>query len=91
MAVTGPRPGMPRPRSQPIRPSEDEIRRTRELTAWHREWVAKWADRAGFHPEEHPKADSDYNLHHVDLDAPQEALDEYHRRADEIMGRTPPR
>jgi hypothetical protein len=84
--VTSPLPGMPRLKSQPVRWSDDEIRQVRELADWHREWMAKWADRAGFHPGEHPKPGSDYNLHHVDLDAPQEALDEYYRRAAEIMG-----
>lgn len=83
-------PGMPLFRSTPARPSEDQVRRLKELADWHAEWVAKWAGRAGFHPEEHPKPGSDYNLHHVDLDAPPEALDEYYRRADEIMGTTRP-
>jgi hypothetical protein len=89
VAVTGPIPGVTRPRTRPIRPSADEIRRQNELTAWHAEWATKWADRAGFHPAEHPKPGSDYNLHHVLLDAPQEARDEFYRRADEIMGRRP--
>ena len=61
-------------------------RRLRELAAWHDEWVAKWADRAGFHSAEHPKPDSDYNWHHVDLDAPPEAEEEFYLRAREIMG-----
>jgi len=70
----------------PIRPSEDQVRRQNELAAWYAEWTAKWADRADFHPDEHPKPGSDYNLHHVLLDAPQEARDEFYHRADEIMG-----
>ncbi|MET0492910.1 MAG: hypothetical protein ABW000_07230 [Actinoplanes sp.] len=89
--MTDPIPGMPRPRSKPVRPSDDQIRRSRELSEWHREWVAKWAGRAGFHPREHPKPDSDYNLHHVLLDAPQEALDEFYHRVNEIMGVNPDR
>lgn len=78
-------------RPPPRRPSDDRLRRLRELAAWHAEWAATWADLAGFHPGEHPKPSSDYNLHHVDLDAPPEALDEYHRRAREIMGIDPDR
>ena len=77
---------MPRPRTKPVRPSADHVRRLDELAEWHREWVATWANRAGFHPEQHPKRDSDYNLHHVDLDAPPRAQEEFYRRARDIMG-----
>jgi hypothetical protein len=73
-------------RPPPRRPDEATIERLRKLAAWHDEWVAKWADRAGFHPEDHPKPDSDYSLHHVDLDAPPEAQEEFYRRAREITG-----
>lgn len=73
-------------RTPPARPSPDRVRRHRELAAWHDEWVAKWAGRAAFRPEEHPKPDGDYNLHHVELDAPHEAQEEFYRRAKEIMG-----
>jgi hypothetical protein len=73
-------------RPPPRRPSPDRIRRLRELAEWHDEWVKKWADRAGFHPQEHPRQDSDYNLHHVDLDAPPEAQQEFYERAQQIMG-----
>jgi hypothetical protein len=72
-------------RQPPQRPSADRARRLRELAEWHDEWVSKWADRAGFRPEGR-KPDSDYNLHHVDLDAPAEAQEEFYRRAREIMG-----
>lgn len=67
-------------------PSPERAERARRLAEWHDEWVAKWADRAGFRPGEHPKQDSDYNLHHVLLDAPPEAQREFYERADEIMG-----
>ncbi|MDG4832419.1 hypothetical protein O7627_24370 [Solwaraspora sp. WMMD1047] len=77
---------MPRPRSQPVRPSEDRVRRLTELGDWHREWTARHADDAGFRPTEHPTPGSDYNVHHVDLDAPAAALDEFHERARRIMG-----
>lgn len=83
MAVTQP---MPRPRRRPVRPSPERVRRLQELGDWHREWTARHASQAAFRPDEHPKQDSDYNLHHVDLDAPVEALDEFHARARQIMG-----
>lgn len=87
--MTVPDQPLPRPRSIPVRPPEDQVRRSNELAAWHAEWVAKWADRAGFHPDEHPKPGSDYNEHHVLLDAPAEAIEEFYRRADEIMDQDP--
>ncbi|WP_243707581.1 hypothetical protein [Micromonospora sp. KC606] len=76
---------MPRPRRRPVRPSEARVRRLQELGELHREWVAETADAAGFRPEEHPTPGSDYNLHHVDLDAPGPAQDEFHRRARQVM------
>lgn len=78
-------PGAWWPAKDPVRPSPERARRLRELADWHNEWVAKWASRAGFHSEEHPKPGSDYNLHHVLLDAPAEAREEFYQRADEIM------
>lgn len=67
-------------------PSPEQAERARRLAEWHDVWVAKWADQAGFRPGEHPKQGSDYNLHHVLLDAPPEAQREFYERADEIMG-----
>lgn len=79
-------PKMPRPHRRPVRPSADRVRRLRELGELHREWVATNADEAGFRPDEHPIPGSDYNLHHVDLDAPLAAQDDFWRRARRIMG-----
>jgi hypothetical protein len=77
---------MPRPRRRPVRPSQDRVRRLTELGEWHRDWQARNADAAAFRPGDHPKRDSDYNVHHVDLDAPVEAQGVFHRGAREIMG-----
>lgn len=62
------------------------MRRLQALGEAHREWVAENADTAGFYPEDHPIPGSDYNLHHVDLDAQTEAQDEFYHRARRIMG-----
>jgi hypothetical protein len=78
-------PDIPRPARRPVRPSTERVRRLAALGDWHAEWTARHADTAGFHPDEHP-AGSDYNLHHVDLDAPVEALDEFHARARQLLG-----
>ncbi|WP_307934443.1 hypothetical protein [Salinispora arenicola] len=84
--MTDPNPPIPRPRRRPVRPSAARVRRLTELGQWHRNWVARHADNAGFHPDEHPTPGSDYNLHHVDLDASLAAQDEFHARARQIMG-----
>jgi hypothetical protein len=77
-----------RPRRDPVRPSEARVRKLRALGDFHAEWTAQHADEAGFHPTEHPKPGSDYNVHHVDLDAPAAAETEFHDRARQIMGIT---
>lgn len=71
--------------------NEEKRRRLRELGDWHAEWSARAAadPRTGFHPEQHPKPGSDYNLHEEDLDAPTSLQDEFHRRARQIMGLDP--
>lgn len=74
---------------EPVRPSETRIRRLRELGEWHDEWAATHGASAGFHPDQHPKPGSDYNQHHVDLDATPEAEDAFHARARQIMGLPP--
>ncbi|WP_285471704.1 hypothetical protein [Actinoplanes sp. NBRC 101535] len=71
---------------QPPPPTPAERRRA--LSAWHAEWVEKHAATTPFRPENHPEG-SDYNLHHVDMDASPEADREYVRRAREIMGQDP--
>ncbi|MBT8225596.1 MAG: hypothetical protein HKP61_11860 [Dactylosporangium sp.] len=71
---------------QPPRPTRQE--RLLALSAWHREWEQKHADSTPLRAEEHPE-DSDYYLHHVDMDASPEAQWEFTRRAREIMGLDP--
>ncbi len=64
-------------------------RKLRELAEWHREWSRRHADTASFHPEQHPDAGSDYNVHHVDVDPDPAAEVEYMTRARQIMGLDP--
>ncbi|MBW6436339.1 hypothetical protein KZ829_21605 [Actinoplanes hulinensis] len=71
---------------QPPPPTRAE--RLRALSAWHAEWERKHAATTPFRPELHP-GESDYNLHHVDVDASPEADREYTLRAREIMGLDP--
>ncbi|MFI5955613.1 hypothetical protein [Cryptosporangium sp. NPDC051539] len=56
-----------------------------ELAAMHDEWVLKHAAAA----QPKPHAADDYGVHHVDVDPPEGADDEYFRRAREIMGYDP--
>lgn len=75
-----------RPPREPVRPSAQRVERLRQLGDWHREWTAQHADTADFRPQEHPAPDSDYNQHHVLMDAPTDAQDQFHTRARQIMG-----
>lgn len=59
-------------------------RRLLALSDWHREWSARnqAAASQAFQPR---AAASDYNVHHVDVDASGAAEDEFHARAMQIM------
>jgi hypothetical protein len=60
-------------------------RRLVALGKLHQEWSAdtEGSAAAAFTPR---GPDSDYNQHHVDVDAPPAAEDEFHARARRIMG-----
>ncbi|WP_091453193.1 hypothetical protein [Micromonospora inyonensis] len=60
-------------------------RRLVALGDWHREWADKQDTAAAFDPSGRPPG-SDYNQHHVDVDATGPAQDEYHTKARKIMG-----
>ncbi|MEV6798532.1 hypothetical protein AB0M91_09310 [Micromonospora rifamycinica] len=62
-------------------------RRLVALGDLQREWADKHqgAAAAAFDPSGRP-AGSDYNQHHVDVDAPAAAEDEFHTKARKIMG-----
>jgi hypothetical protein len=60
-------------------------RRQNALAAWHDRWSAQHTESAPFTAEGHP-AGSDYNQHHIDVEADGEAEDQFHRRARRIMG-----
>ena len=63
-------------------------RRQRKLSDWHYEWSMRHKNDASFHPEGR-KTPSDYNQHYVDINPPREIENEFHRRANEIMGNDP--
>ena len=71
-------------RSTPQRPDESRIQRLNAVADAHLEFTRASADTAGFNPEGR-RADGDYGLHHVDLDANPAALDDFHRRASDII------
>jgi hypothetical protein len=71
-------------RKPPKRPNQERVDRLNALAKLHDEWVAANAEAAGFDPEGRPKR-SDYNIHHVDLDAPGPALDALQASAAEIL------
>jgi hypothetical protein len=60
-------------------------RRMGELAELHREWTLRHAAEAD------PKrsGEADYSVHHVDVDPPPDADDEFVRRAREIEGCDP--
>jgi hypothetical protein len=66
--------------------SPDRRRRLEELGRLHSEWVARHVASTPFRPD---GADSDYNVHHVDVEASADAEREFMRRAREIMGLDP--
>lgn len=73
------------PDKTPVRPGDAVVKRLNALADLHTKWVQGNAGAAGFKPEEHPKMGSDYNIHHVDLDAQPAALDEFHQKASKIF------
>ncbi len=75
-------------RPAPQRPDPERTRRLDALAELHDDFVRTNADTAAFRPEGR-RADGDYPLHHVDLDAPVEALDDFHRQAAAIFGAAP--
>ncbi|MFG3709205.1 hypothetical protein ACGF7U_31365 [Micromonospora sp. NPDC047670] len=60
-------------------------RRLVALGDLHREWADRHEKSTPFDPDNRPQ-DSDYNQHHVDVDADAAATEEFVRRADRIMG-----
>jgi hypothetical protein len=68
-------------------PDGGQQRRLEELARWHDEWVAKHEATTPFRPDDN--TEPDYNLFYVDLEASQEAQDEFMMRAREIMGLDP--
>lgn len=69
-------------------PKELRFRRSGKGSQWHDEWRGRQDEGAAFQPEGR-KEGSDYNLHHVDLEAPPASMDELGRRMAEIDGRDP--
>jgi hypothetical protein len=65
------------------------LRKLMELARWHDEWAKRHTDDGQFRPEEHPDPDSDYNVHHIDVDPSPDAEAEFMMRAREIMGLDP--
>src|SRR5688572_21197433 len=65
------------------RPSEKRIALLNAIGDLHTEWAQEGADRAGFRARRGGK--SDYNVHHVDLDAPVEDLDDFNARAQKLL------
>ncbi len=70
-----------------LRMDPERRRKLEALSRLHDEWSERHGATAAFRPDEHP--DSDYNLHHVDVDPAPDAEREFLRRAREIMGLDP--
>lgn len=81
MAVKPTPPGRRKP---PQRPADERVARLSALTDLHDRWVAANADSAGFDPKGRPEK-SDYNIHHVDLDADPTAAAEFAAAASKIF------
>ena len=60
----------------------------RELARVHDEWVGDHLEDAPFHPEGRPEG-SDYNQHHVDVDAGGAAEDDFTQRTAHIFSVAP--
>ncbi len=67
----------------------EKDRRNMKLGYWHDDWASRWEDRVEFRPEDWVGEESDYNLHHVDAEAPLEARIEFGDRSNEISGSQP--
>ncbi len=79
MAVTP-----PTRRPPPKRPTPARVAKLDALADLHTDWVESAADGAGFHPDGR-KTGSDYNVHHVTLDADPEALGRFHTAAAKLF------
>ncbi len=79
MAVT-----TPTRRPPPKRPSKARVAILDKLADLHTTWVEGAADDAGFEPVGR-KRGSDYNVHHVTLDATPEAMDQFHADAAKLF------
>ncbi|MGA8112315.1 MAG: hypothetical protein WCA46_01495, partial [Actinocatenispora sp.] len=88
-AAAGTLTGSERGPGMAARMDPERARKLQALAAWHREWSEKHADTADFRPEGYPDAESDYNLHHVDVHPDPAAEAEFMTRARQIMGLDP--
>jgi hypothetical protein len=69
--------------------SPERRRRLAALARVHHEWTMRHLASSAFHPDKHPKPGSDYNQHHLDIEATPEQLDELHSEARRVMGIAP--
>lgn len=74
-------PDTPRPVAEPISP--ELRRRLVELGQFHYDWATEHESDAAYQ-----RRPADYNMHHVDMDTDPAAQDQFHARADQIMGVT---
>lgn len=84
--------GDTRPPQDELMPDPNEsprLRKLMELAKWHDEWSAAHENDGDFRPEEHPRAGSDYNVHHIDVDPSGAAEAEFMMKASKIMGLDP--
>jgi hypothetical protein len=61
-------------------------RRLVALGELQRQWSARHESQTPYAPGENRPAGSDYNQHHVDVDASAAAEDDFHREARRVMG-----
>ncbi len=71
-------------KERPVRPDRARVAQLDALADLHAAWVDGAADGAGFSPEGR-KAGSDYNLHHVDLDAAPDTLERFRTDAAKLF------
>ncbi|GAA0505828.1 hypothetical protein GCM10011581_32040 [Saccharopolyspora subtropica] len=71
-------------------PKDQRSRRSGKVGRWHDDWVDRSKKLAKFRSQGR-RAGSDYNLHHVDIEAPLGAIMDFDRRVREIDGRDPDR
>jgi hypothetical protein len=65
------------------------LRKLMELARWHDEWSERHVEDRRFRPGEHAGPDSDYAVHHIDVDPSADAEAEFMMRAREILGLDP--